>query len=124
MRLVIKMLDDINTNLAAHDAKLAELVPQSAIPSDMEETSPGTQRSSTTPTMWKLCPADSIVVKDVSWPHEVIFTSEGKPAGYEELSVISFVQGYLTVINTPKQDIKKQMNSHLQDLMEDGEAYG
>ena len=34
---------------------------------------------------------------------------------------MSFMQGYLTVMNTQQQDIKKHMNSHLQ---EDGEAYG
>ena len=59
---------------------------------------------------------------DVTWPHEVIFTYQGKPAVYEELSSMAFVKGYLTVMDTQKQDIKKHMNSHLQDLMEDGEA--
>ena len=37
---------------------------------------------------------------------------------------MAFVQGYLTVMDTQNKDIKKYMNSHLQDLMEDGEAYG
>ena len=62
------------------------------------------------------------MVNDVTWPHEVIFTSEGKPAIYE-LSSMSFVQGYLTVMDTQRQDLKKHMSSHLQDLMEDAEAY-
>ena len=54
----------------------------------------------------------------------MIFTSEGKPTVYEEVSVMSFVQGYLAVMDTQTQDIKKYMNSHLQDLMEDGDGYG
>ena len=34
------------------------------------------------------------------------------------------MDGYQTVIDTQTQDIKKHTNSHLQDLMEDGETYG
>ena len=78
------MLADINTKRATHGAKLVVLVPQSGPTDkepDMEEISRQTQRSSTTPTMGKLCKADSTVVKDVTWPHGVIFTSEGKQAG-------------------------------------------
>ena len=90
----------------------------------MEETSAWTRRSSTTPTTGKLHTVESTVVMDVTSSHEVIFTSEGKLAVYGGLSVMAFVQGYLTVMNTQTPDIKKQMNDHLQDLMEDGEAYG
>ena len=36
LRLVSKMLADINTKLAAHDAQLTALAPQSAMPSDKE----------------------------------------------------------------------------------------
>ena len=42
---------------------------------------------------------------------------------YGELSVMAFVQGYLIVMDSQPQDTKECMNSHLQDPMEDGEAY-
>ena len=109
MRLVTTMLADINTKLAAHDAKLAELVPQSATSSDeeseVEETlsqprrRPITQASCTQPTtQWSMMSL------------EVIFTSEGKPAIYicmRNSPPCPFVQGYLTVMNSQKQDIRK-----------------
>ena len=40
------MIVDINTKLAAHDAKLEELLPQSANPPDMEDTSAQTPEHS------------------------------------------------------------------------------
>ena len=128
LRVVTSMLVAINTKLAAHDAKLAELAPQPTIPIDeesqKEEASVQPWRRPAKPTMGKLCTADNTVVTDVTWPHGVILTFEGKPAVYEELSTMSFVKRYLTVMDMQKQDIKKYMNFHPQDLMEDGEAYG
>ena len=88
------MLVDINTKLALHDAKLKELLPQSANPPDMEEISTQTQRSPTIPTTGNLRTADSTVLRGVTWPHEVMFTAEGKPAVYGELSVMAFMRGY------------------------------
>ena len=117
------MLAGINTKLAAHHAKLAKLAPQSTIPSD-EETAEKEALAHPwkRPTMGKLCTADNTFVMDVTWPHEMIFTSQGKPAVNEELSVMAFVQGYLTVMDTQNKEMKKFMNSHLQELMADGEV--
>ena len=90
MRLVTKMLADINTKLAAHDAKLTVLASHLFMPSDeesdMEETSSQPRKRPTN----KLCTADNTVVNEVTWPHEVIFILEGKPALYDELSSMSF----------------------------------
>ena len=123
------MLVDINTNLAAHNAMLTELAPQPAIPTDErspeEEASAQTWRRPPKSTMGKLLTADNTVVTDVTWPHEVIFTSKGKPAVYEELSSMSFVKGYLTGMDTQSRISRSMhMNSHLQDLMEGGTVYG
>ena len=57
---------DINTKLAAHDAKLEELLPQSPNPPDVEDTSAQTQSSPTTHTMAKLLTADGTVLKKVT----------------------------------------------------------
>ena len=120
------MLADINAKLAAHDAKLTELAPHLTTPTDEEslegEASAQPRTRLTKPTTDKLCTADNTLITYVTWPHEVIFTSEGKPAVYDELSAMTFMKGYLTVMDSQKYDIKNYMNSHLQDWMEDGEA--
>ena len=118
------MLVDINIKLAAHDAKLEELLPQPASPPDVKETLAWAQKSPITPTAGKLYTANCTVLEEVTWPHKVMFTAEGKPAVCGELSVMAFVRGYLIVMDSQTQDIKTLMDSHLQNLMEDGEAYG
>ena len=122
VRVITKMLADIKTMLADHDTKLTKLPPHLTIPTDKEspeeEASVKPQRRPIKPTTGKLCTADNTVITDITWPHEVIFTSDGKPAVYDELSAMVFVKGDLTVKDS--QDIKNHMNSHLQDLMEDG----
>ena len=54
----------------------------------------------------------------------MIFTPEGKPAVYRELSVMAFMRGYFIVLDSQPQDIKALMDSYVQDLMEDREANG
>ena len=50
--------------------------------------------------------ADSLVTKQIVWPHEVVYTSQGQPAVYSELSVALFVSGYFTVLAEVCEDIK------------------
>ena len=68
--------------------------------------------------------ADCTVHKEVTWPHEVMFTAEGKLAVYVERSVMTFVREYFIVMDSETQNFKTLMDFHLQDLMEDVEAYG
>ena len=41
-----------------------------------------------------------MVVKNITWPHKVVYSSTGKLATYKDLSVPLFVQGYLIVMTT------------------------
>ena len=43
---------------------------------------------------------------------------------YYELSSMAFVNGYLSVMALESQQVKVRMLAHLQEMMEDGEAYG
>ena len=68
MRLVTKMLADINTKLAAHDAKIAVLVPQSAIPSDEESAMAEiSSQPRKRPTTGKLLTPDNTMINEVNW---------------------------------------------------------
>ena len=40
----------------------------------------------------------TMVVKNITWPHEVVYCSAEKTAAYQELLVPTFVQGYLVVL--------------------------
>ena len=64
------------------------------------------------------------VIHKVTWPHEVVYTSEGKPASYQELTIPLFVQGFLIVMEIEEGPVKQLMSTHLQDLMSDAQWYG
>ena len=53
---------------------------------------------------------DCTVLKKVTWPHEVLFTPEGRPAVYEELSIMAFVGGYLIVMDNQPQVTRTLMD--------------
>ena len=67
--------------------------------------------------------ADTTVVHHITWPHEVTYTTSRQPAVYEELSSMAFVNGYLTVMAREPEQVTCKMLLHLQELMEDEEAY-
>ena len=48
----------------------------------------------------------------------------GQPAMYEDLSCMAFVNGYLSVMALQPESTKPKMFMHLQEMMENGEAYG
>ena len=71
----------------------------------------------------KLRTADNMVMKQITWSHELIYIPATLPAEYEALSPMLFVNGYLEVLAMVNEDIKGLMLYHLQELMADEEAY-
>ena len=53
------------------------------------------------------------VINKVTWPHEVVYTSDGKSASYQDISVPQFVYGYMIVMDSEEADIKVKMAAHL-----------
>ena len=49
-------------------------------------------------TFGKLRTADTTAVKQVIWPHELVFTPDGHPATYQNLSFMALVNGYLSIM--------------------------
>ena len=64
---------------------------------------------------------DTTAVKQVLWPHELVFTPDSLPAIYNS---IAFVNGYLSIMALPMDILRHKMASHLQEMMEDGETFG
>ena len=67
--------------------------------------------------------ATTLVYK-VTWPHEIVYTSAGKPASYQNISIPPFVHGYMIVMVGEEVAIKKTMAAHLKELMSKAEVYG
>ena len=61
----------------------------------------------------KLQMADHTVIKQVTWPHELIYMPLGQPAIYEELSAMSFINGCLAVMVVERVQTKQLMLAHL-----------
>ena len=58
--------------------------------------------------------------KIITWPHEVIYGADGRTATYKELTVSSFVMGYLIVLKDVQAGkVKDHMVLCLDELMED-----
>ena len=72
----------------------------------------------------KVSTIDSVVVKRVQWSHEMVFTNQGQPPVYGELSMALFTNGYLSVLAAEMDINKAHMCCHLQELMEDAEVNG
>ena len=64
------------------------------------------------------------VLKKITWPHEVVYTSAGKPALYQDMTVPQFDHRYLLIMDSKEADIRVQMASHLKALMSDAQLYG
>ena len=64
------------------------------------------------------------ILKKITWPHEVVYTSVGKSASYQDMTVLQFFNGYLLVMDSKEVDIRRQMASHLKALMSDAQLYG
>ena len=46
----------------------------------------------------KVRTTDTLIIKRVKWPHEMVFTSQGQPPVYREMSLALFINGYLSVL--------------------------
>ena len=75
-------------------------------------------------TLEKLHTADITIVNQITCLHKVLYKCSGEPAVYKELGSMAFINGYITVMAKEPEHIKSRMLLHLQELMEDGEAYG
>ena len=64
------------------------------------------------------------VLNTITWLHEVLYTLDGKPTSYQDMSVPQFVYGYLLVMDSEEADIRVQMASHLKGLISDAQLYG
>ena len=54
-----------------------------------------------------------------------MYTADGKPAVYGDLTPVAFVMEYRLVLGMEKHTrIKAHMSQHLEDLMEDSDLYG
>ena len=53
----------------------------------------------------------------------MVYTAEGKPVAYSDISVLLFVQWYLTTIDTQDSSVKEGMAEILKDLMADAEMH-
>ena len=56
--------------------------------------------------------SDTHVVKRVKWPHEVVFTSQGKAPVYADMSLALFFNGYLAIMADKKSVPIKDTCSH------------
>ena len=65
-----------------------------------------------------------MVVKQITWPHELVYGADGKPAIYEELTLPLFISEYLSVLDTLKSRGESMILKHLKELMVDAELYG
>ena len=70
------------------------------------------------------CTGATLIKNRLHWPHEGVYTADGKPAVYGDLTLTAFVRGYLMVLGTENARIKAHMSQHLEDLMEDSDLYG
>ena len=71
------------------------------------------------------CTGATLFKKRINWPHDVLYSADGKPAVYSDLTVAAFVWGYLIVVNYEMANqIKAQMTQHLEELMENTDLYG
>ena len=62
----------------------------------------------------------TLTKKRIHWPHEGVYTDDGKPAVYGDLTLVTFFRGYLMVLSMETDTrIKAHVSQHLEDLMED-----
>ena len=45
----------------------------------------------------KLCTADTTIINQITWLHEVIYMCSGDPGVFKELDSMPFINGYITV---------------------------
>ena len=63
------------------------------------------------------------VLNKITCPHEVLYTSDGKPVSYQDITAPQFVYGYLIVMDSEVSDHKVKMAAYLKDLISDAQLY-
>ena len=58
----------------------------------------------------------TVVVHNITWPYKVVYSTSRKPAVYQELSVPTFVQGYLVMMSGQDTKITDSSEFQLQVL--------
>ena len=67
----------------------------------------------------------TMVLKHIMWPHEMQYTSTGKPEVYEEMTdIASVVQGYIVIMSADNTSTRAKMLQHLEGLMGGIDLYG
>ena len=74
-------------------------------------------------TLGKLRSADTSTIQKVLWPHELIFTPEGQPTAFESLSIMDFVNGFLTIMPLQTDAHRIKMSAHPQEMMKDCDTF-
>ena len=93
--------------------------------SSSSEEGPITQRKRKTLNSGMERMGATLIKKRIPWPHEGVYTANGKPANYGDLTLMAFTRGYLMVLDMEMDNmIKALMSHHLEDLMEDSDLYG
>ena len=67
---------------------------------------------------------DSTIIKCITWPYELVYTSGGEPVTYDYISMSQFVTGYLCVLDMVKPGEKQCTLKHLKEMMVDASMYG
>ena len=54
----------------------------------------------------KVCTADTTILKQIVWSHELVYDPSGKPTAYDDLPLPLFIQGYLAILQAEKRQKK------------------
>ena len=92
--------------------------------SDLEEEQAAPKKRRTAKKLSKVRTADTTVLKQIMWPHELVYDPRGRPAAHEDLPLPLFIQGYLAILQAEKPQKKDIMLKHLSELMADAAIYG
>ena len=67
---------------------------------------------------------DTTVLKQIVWPHKLVYDPSSRPAVCDDLPLPLFIQGYLDILQAEKPQQKDIMLKHLSELMADAAIYG
>ena len=92
--------------------------------SDSNEQLVGCKKRKTTIKSGKRHMANTTVLRQINWPHELVYGPGSQPTIYDELPLPLFIQGYLAIIESERPAQKKAMLKHLSELMANAAIYG
>ena len=72
----------------------------------------------------KVHTTDTTVLKQIVWPHKLVYDLSGRPAAYDDLPLLLFIQGYLAILQAENLQKKDTMLKHFSGLMADAAIYG